>query len=115
MKQPAPKPEAVHPRHEEAVRDDKPAIETVPTQVTWNDSQMRTEYANVVNVLNTREEFSLLLGMNNTWSLTADHGLEVKLSNRVIITPYAAKRLHLLLAERLADYERRFGQLNLGA
>ncbi len=103
----------------DSARDEKPvapaASDTAVAQVTWNDAQMRTEYANVVNVLNTREEFSLLFGMNSTWSLTAEHGLEVKLSNRVIVTPYAAKRLQILLAERVADYERRFGPLNLGA
>lgn len=101
----------------DSVREEKPAAAAEPAvaQVTWNDAQMRTEYANVVNVLNTREEFSLLFGMNSTWSLTAEHGLEVKLSNRVIVTPYAAKRLQILLAERVADYERRFGPLNLGA
>jgi hypothetical protein len=84
------------------------------TSVHWDQSNMRTEFSNVINVLGTREEFSLLFGMNSTWSNAEDKGFEVKLSNRMVLTPYAAKRLNLLLTERLAEYEAKFGALNLG-
>ena len=81
--------------------------------VTWDDSEMLSSYANVVNVINTREEFSLIFGTNQTWNLAEAAGLTVKLSNRVLLTPYAAKRLQILLAERMADYEKRSGALDL--
>lgn len=89
----------------------------VPPQasVIWNDAQMATIFANVINIINTREEFSLFFGTNQTWNPVTNHQLVVDLSNRIVLTPYAAKRLHLLLSERLADYEKRFGTLDLGA
>jgi len=103
------------PAHDEEAPGSNPApAETIAAQVTWNDTEMRTEYANVVNVVNTREEFSLLFGLNSTWAHVAEQGFEVKLSNRLILTAFAAKRLQILLTDRIADYERRFGVLNLG-
>ncbi len=84
------------------------------TPVHWDQTNMRTEFSNVINVLSAREEFSLLFGMNSTMSMADGKGFEVKLSNRMILTPYAAKRLNILLGERLADYEARYGVLDLG-
>ena len=90
------------------------AAETAVASVRWDQSQMRTEYANVINVVSTREEFSVLFGMNSTWSSTGAEGFEVKLSNRIVLTPFAAKRLRQLLSDRIAEYETRFGTLDLG-
>lgn len=84
------------------------------TAVHWDQTNMRTEFSNVINVLSAREEFSLLFGMNSTWSLAEGKGFEVKLSNRMVLTPYAAKRLSILLSERVAEYEAKFGVLDLG-
>lgn len=91
------------------------APEQAAAKVHWDQSQMRTEFANVVNVVSTREEFSLLFGLNSTWSLADGKGFEVKLSNRIVLTPFAAKRLMILLNERVADYEAKNGPLNIGA
>ena len=44
------------------------ADQVVNTKVTWNDDKMVTTFANVVNVLVTREELTLLFGMNQTWN-----------------------------------------------
>ena len=83
------------------------------TKVTWDDAKMVTSFANVVNVLATREEVTLLLGTNQTWNASETHELIVQLSNRIVLTPYAAKRLLLLLAGRVQDYEGRYGPLQL--
>src|SRR5438105_15478399 len=92
----------------------EPASEPVANKtVAWDDKEMRTSYANVINAISTQEEFSLFFGTNQTWNLAEAPGLVVKLDNRVILTPHAAKRLQLLLTERLAEYERRFGPFNL--
>ena len=40
---------------------------TVPT-VHWDDSSMKTSYANVVNASSTREEVTLFFGTNLTWN-----------------------------------------------
>ena len=89
------------------------AQEATPTKVSWDDSQMQTTFANVVNALSTREEFALLFGTNQTWNTVNSKELSVKLSNRIVLTPFAAKRLHALLSVRLAEYEQRFGELKL--
>jgi hypothetical protein len=37
----------------------------------------------------------------------------VSLSNRIVLNPHAAKRLLTLLAAVIAEYERRFGAINI--
>ena len=81
-------------------------------KVVWDDSKMATSYANVCNVLGTREEIMLLFGANQAW-----HGgqkeVTVLLSNRVVLNPYAAKRLLQLLEQGIREYEARYGELKL--
>lgn len=79
--------------------------------VRWNDKNMATSFVNVVNVLNTREEFMLMLGTNQTWNTLDSDEVVVELSNRIVMTPYAAKRLMLLLQNRIAEYESKMGTL----
>lgn len=93
-------------------QESAPGAEVTAT-VHWDDSAMQSSYANVINVINTREEFSLFFGQNQTWELAAGRGLTVKLGNRIVMSPYAVKRLHILLGDRLAAYEARFGTLNV--
>jgi hypothetical protein len=85
----------------------------MPTRVVWDDSSMHSSFANVINVINTREEFTLLFGTNQTWNVAGSKELTVKLSNRIVLTPYAAKRLVTLLNQHVADYESRFGAMRL--
>jgi len=81
-------------------------------KVVWDDSKMHTSYANVCNVLGTREEIMLLFGANQAW-----HGgqkeVTVALSERIVLTPFAAKRLLQLLGQGLKEYEARYGELKL--
>lgn len=81
-------------------------------QVRWDDSRMNSTYANVCNVASTREEVTLLFGTNQTWQMGKNE-LTVELSNRIIMSPFAAKRLLLILTNTLRDYEARFGEMNL--
>jgi hypothetical protein len=86
-----------------------PRVEGTP-KIIWDDSKMRTSYANVCNVIGTREEVMLLFGANQAW-----HGgqkeVTVLLSDRIVLNPFAAKRLMLLLAQGLKEYEARYGEL----
>lgn len=86
--------------------------ERAAPQVIWDDSQISTTYANVCNVLGTREEMMLLFGSNQAWNTDAKE-VTVKLSNRIVMNPYAAKRLHQLLEIGLKEYEARYGELKL--
>lgn len=81
-------------------------------KVNWDDSDMDTTYANVVNAASTREEVILLFGTNQSWKGVEDE-VNVSLSNRVILNPYAAKRLAILLGGVVSAYEQRFGALGI--
>lgn len=81
-------------------------------QVTWDDSAMRTSHANVCNVMGTREEIALLFGTNQAWQ-AGSNAVTVKLSERIVLNPYAAKRLWQLLGQGLKEYEAHFGELKV--
>lgn len=90
-----------------------PAAATGP-RVSWDDSDLRSSYANVCNVSSTREEVVLVFGVNQAWQGT-ENEVKVQLSDRVILSPFAAKRLQLLLQNVMGQYEQRFGSLDLAA
>jgi len=52
------------------------ADQVMNTRVNWDDSKMVTTFANVVNVLVTREELTILFGMNQTWNLSERRNLQ---------------------------------------
>jgi hypothetical protein len=79
----------------------------------WDDSSMSTSYANVTNVSITREECGLFFGTNLTSGMGVEDEVTIKLSDRIIMTPHAAKRLSLLLEINLRAYEERHGKLDV--
>jgi hypothetical protein len=83
-------------------------------KVKWDDSDMRTTYANVCNAACTREEVALLFGTNQT-SVTSQKEVSVRLNDRIILSPFAAKRLAILLGNVVREYEKRFGNLGIEA
>lgn len=82
------------------------------TKVRWDDSKMRSTYANVCNVASTREEMTMLFGTNQAWH-TGQAELTVELTDRIVMNPYAAKRLSILLNNTIREYEARFGELRI--
>ena len=78
--------------------------------VKWDDANMRSSYANVCNVASTREEVVLLFGINQAWH-AGQKEVTVQLTDRIILSPFAAKRLTLLLTNLLREHENRFGPL----
>ena len=81
--------------------------------VEWNDTAMQTTFANVVNIQGTREQVEVFYGTNRTWDVNNDGPVRVDLTNRVIMTPYAAKRMHQILTGVLREYEARHGVLKV--
>ena len=81
-------------------------------KIKWDDTNLRSAYANVCNVASTREEVVLLFGINQAWN-QAQKEVTVQLTDRIIVSPFAAKRLHLLLGNIVREYESRFGALDL--
>ena len=78
--------------------------------VNWDDSNMEEAYANVANVSCTREEVTLLFGTNQTWH-AGQKDLTILLSHRIMLSPYAAKRMLLLLDATIKKYEATFGDI----
>lgn len=91
----------------------KPQAEkTAMPRIRWDDTKMKSTYANVCNVASTREEVTLLFGTNRTWH-AGQQELTIELSDRLIMNPYAAKRLAILLGNTMREYEARFGELGV--
>jgi Protein of unknown function (DUF3467) len=84
------------------------------TKIKWDDSNMKSSYANVCNVTSTREEVVMLFGINQAWN-RGQKEVTIQLTDRIIISPYAAKRLQTLLDAVVKEYEKRFGSLNVEA
>jgi len=96
--------------------DDDVTAETSQGQgikLKWDDAKMQTTYANAVNVTSTREEVSVFFGTNQTWNPAQDNGVVVQLSDRIVLNPYAAKRLSMMLSSVVKEYEKRFGALQV--
>jgi hypothetical protein len=99
------------------VADDPKLAQAAPQamaapKVVWDDSKMQTSYANVCNVASTREEVVVLFGVNQAWK-GSENEVTVQLTNRVILSPFAAKRLAILLGNVVAKHEQRFGSIDV--
>ena len=95
-----------------SVNGQSAAQPAAPT-IKWDDSEITNCYANVCNVSSSREEVVLVFGMNKEWERNPGD-IQVKLSSRIILSPYAAKRMAMLLNNVMQQYEARFGQMDVG-
>src|SRR3954470_10859266 len=96
-----------------ATRPEATAETTVEgTKIRWDDSNMKSAYANVCNVSSTREEVVMLFGVNQAWN-RGQQEVTIQLTDRIIISPFAAKRLSMVLSGVVKEYESRFGQLDV--
>src|SRR5262245_30666478 len=94
---------------------ERPAMKTeAGVNINWDDANMRSSYSNVCNVTGTREELVLLFGVHQAWQ-SGMKEVTVKLQERIILSPYAAKRLNMLLTRMLQEYEKRYGPLQIQA
>jgi hypothetical protein len=67
-----------------------------------------------VNVAGGREELVLLFGMNQAWH-AGQQEIKVELTDRIVLNPFAAKRLGILLTNLIQNYESKFGELDIEA
>lgn len=86
--------------------------ETPNANIKWDDSKISSTYANVCNVISSREEVSMLFGMNQRWD-KENNELVIELSDRIVLNPFAAKRVSLLLKNVIDQYEAKFGAIPL--
>jgi hypothetical protein len=94
-------------------KEEESAGGAVQRTIRWDDSNMRSVYANVCNVAGTREEVVLLFGMNQAWH-SAQAEVTIQLADRVVLSPFVAKRLSILLNNVIKDYETKYGALDVG-
>ncbi len=94
--------------------DEYPEHEGQPTPsqpaVRWDASGVKSVYANVCNVTGTREEVVLDFGIHHGWE-HGGTGAHIQLSSRVVLSPYACKRLASMLEAATREYEARYGSL----
>ncbi|WP_320141042.1 DUF3467 domain-containing protein [uncultured Cohaesibacter sp.] len=83
--------------------------------INWDDSEMTSHYANIGTATATREEFFLLFGTHQHWrgSVKDNSEVKVKLAQRMVMSPYAAKRLATILAQSIKAYEAQFGTIEI--
>jgi hypothetical protein len=82
----------------------------VPPQVKLEMSHLKSSYCNVANVTSTREEVVINFGINQNWD-QGQKAMDVELLHRIILSPFAAKRLNTMLTKLLQEYESRYGAL----
>ena len=92
-------------------RQDAPQVRSQPT-VVWDEENARSVYANIFNVAGSQEEFVLSLGMNHSWG-SGQKELKVKMTDRIIMSPFAVKRLAKLLNVVIRKFESRYGTLQI--
>ena len=92
--------------------------ETTTTQqvggvtINWDDSDISSQYANIATATANREEFFLLFGTHQNWrGNEKTDTINVKLSNRIVLSPFAAKRLMMVLQHSLSVYESKFSKI----
>lgn len=88
--------------------------EEKPATIRWDASTIKNSYANVCNVSSTQEEVVLNFSLNQAWERES-RDVQVQLTSRIILSPFAAKRLSMLLPAVMQQYEARYGVLNLAA
>ena len=80
----------------------------------FRTENLKSSYCNMCNATSTREEVVLNFGLNQNWDqpTAQPEVLEVDLQHRVVLSPFAAKRLSEALGKLVADYEARYGKLS---
>jgi uncharacterized protein DUF3467 len=64
------------------------------------DSRRSSITAAVCNANSTREEVVLNFGVNKSWERgLQQNGLDIELNHRIVLSPFAAKRLSALLQQ----------------
>ena len=87
------------------------ATHGVRTPIKWDTSKLVSSYANFCNANSTREEVVLNFGVNKTWERGPQEALDIELNHRIVLSPFAAKRLTELLQQLMKEYESRYGAL----
>lgn len=78
------------------------------------DREAKTSYANVCLLSSTREEMFLNFGLAQPSPNRERREAAMVVSDKIIMTPAAAKRLTIGLSQTIQRYENRFGTIEIG-
>ena len=81
------------------------------SRVRWDDSRMRSAYANALSISAVRGELSVSFGLQDACPADATE-VPVQLSERIIMSPQTARRLLTQLNSLLRTYDSRCGSSN---
>jgi hypothetical protein len=81
-------------------------------KITWDSSRMQSAYSNVFDISGSREGLVMLFGTNQGWDSRREE-LKVHLSDRIVLSPYAAKHFSRLLDRVIEDYEKIHGAIDI--
>jgi hypothetical protein len=79
-------------------------------KINWNVDNLKSSYVNFANANSSRDEVVLNFGVNNSWDRMVQE-VDIDLEHRIVMSPFAAKRLSDLLLKLLAEYEGRYGEV----
>jgi hypothetical protein len=85
--------------------------ENGPAGARFKTDNLQSSYANFCNANSTKEEVVLNFGINNAWDRNETGAVEIDLRHRIVLSPFAAKRLADLLQKLVGEYESRYGSL----
>jgi hypothetical protein len=79
-------------------------------KVKWSVDKLKSSYVNFANANTTQEEVVLNFGMNNNRDHSANE-VEIELTHRIVMSPFAARRRADLMNKRVTRYEDRYGKM----
>ena len=82
-------------------------------RIRWDSSNVRSHYPKVLNVSTAQEEITLTFGGDRTRKAAQDEE-GYQLSDRIVMSPFTAKRLVTRLNDVIRTYEAKFGPLEKG-
>ena len=101
-------PSDTAPKTARTARHDDDSTDGVRTK--WKVDGLKSSYVNFANANSTREEVVLNFGVNAAWDRSQAE-VEIELSHRIVMSPFAARRLADLMNKLVAQYESRYGKM----
>lgn len=89
----------------------RPGTAPGEAQMKLDTANLKSTYCNMCSANTTREEVVLNFGINQNWDRGQGGAMDVALEHRIILSPFAAKRLSRMLDKLIGEYETRYGTL----
>ncbi len=80
-------------------------------KIIWDDTGMRSTYANITEVRGSREEIKILFGVEQVRQ-TGRNEIRVRLTDQVVLRPLIAKKMAIVLSNIVRNYEERWGTID---